>query len=208
MCNLGIRPSFDAGEVLLEVHLLGVERDLYGLDLRVRFVERLRGGWPLTMSRPQGAGAARHRACADILGAGCQSEVTDGAEGFQTAAPRRPMPGGVGRATPSCTLCRAGPFEALTVWWRPNDRPPRVRSTACPRPRDPAGRLARELLYQGERQQACCRPACTTSATELQATVQGVRPARRREVKAVTYAGLDVVEEALGRWTATITLDV
>ncbi len=43
VANLGIRPSFDAGEVLLEVHLLGVERDLYGLDLRVRFVERLRG---------------------------------------------------------------------------------------------------------------------------------------------------------------------
>lgn len=43
VANLGIRPSFDAGEVLLEVHLLGIERDLYGLDLRVRFVERLRG---------------------------------------------------------------------------------------------------------------------------------------------------------------------
>ncbi len=43
VANLGIRPSFDAGEVLLEVHLLGVERDLYGLDLRVFFVERLRG---------------------------------------------------------------------------------------------------------------------------------------------------------------------
>ncbi|MEN6479440.1 MAG: bifunctional riboflavin kinase/FAD synthetase [Anaerolineales bacterium] len=43
VANLGIRPSFDAGEVLLEVHLLGVERDLYGLDLRVFFVQYLRG---------------------------------------------------------------------------------------------------------------------------------------------------------------------
>lgn len=43
VANLGIRPSFDAGEVLLEVHLLGIERDLYGLDLNVLLIERLRG---------------------------------------------------------------------------------------------------------------------------------------------------------------------
>jgi len=43
VANLGIRPSFDAGEVLLEVHLLGVERDLYGRELCVLFIERLRG---------------------------------------------------------------------------------------------------------------------------------------------------------------------
>ncbi len=40
--NIGIRPSFDAGERLLEVHLLDFEGDLYGQRLRVEFVQRLR----------------------------------------------------------------------------------------------------------------------------------------------------------------------
>lgn len=43
VANLGIRPSFDAGEVLLEVHLLDIERDLYGRELSALLVERLRG---------------------------------------------------------------------------------------------------------------------------------------------------------------------
>lgn len=40
--NIGIRPSFDAGERLLEVHLLDYDGDLYGQQLRVEFVQRLR----------------------------------------------------------------------------------------------------------------------------------------------------------------------
>jgi riboflavin kinase/FMN adenylyltransferase len=42
VANVGIRPSFDAGAVLLEVHLLDFEGDIYGHALRVEFVERLR----------------------------------------------------------------------------------------------------------------------------------------------------------------------
>jgi riboflavin kinase/FMN adenylyltransferase len=42
VANVGIRPSFDAGAVLIEVHLLGFEGDIYGHPLRVEFVERLR----------------------------------------------------------------------------------------------------------------------------------------------------------------------
>ena len=42
VANLGIRPSFDAGERLIEVHLLGYQGDLYGTTLRVAFVRLLR----------------------------------------------------------------------------------------------------------------------------------------------------------------------
>ena len=40
---IGMRPTFGAGERLLEVYLLDQQRDLYGQDLRVEFVDRLRG---------------------------------------------------------------------------------------------------------------------------------------------------------------------
>jgi riboflavin kinase/FMN adenylyltransferase len=42
VANVGIRPSFDAGEVLIEVHLLDFDRDIYGQRLSVEFVLRLR----------------------------------------------------------------------------------------------------------------------------------------------------------------------
>lgn len=42
VANLGVRPTFDGTEQVLEVHVLGYERDLYGKHLRVGFVERIR----------------------------------------------------------------------------------------------------------------------------------------------------------------------
>lgn len=42
VANVGIRPTFDAGERTLEVHLLDFGEDVYGRTLRVSFVERLR----------------------------------------------------------------------------------------------------------------------------------------------------------------------
>jgi riboflavin kinase/FMN adenylyltransferase len=42
MMNIGRRPTFGSGDVVLEVHLLDFEGDLYGKDLRVEFVERMR----------------------------------------------------------------------------------------------------------------------------------------------------------------------
>lgn len=42
MMNIGRRPTFDNGEVLLEVHLLDFDGDLYGRHLRVEFVEKMR----------------------------------------------------------------------------------------------------------------------------------------------------------------------
>ena len=42
VANLGRRPTFGAGPSRLEVHVLDFDRDLYGSDVRVAFVARLR----------------------------------------------------------------------------------------------------------------------------------------------------------------------
>jgi riboflavin kinase/FMN adenylyltransferase len=44
VANLGYRPTVEGGEVkrLLEVHLFGLESDIYGEDLEVEFVEYIR----------------------------------------------------------------------------------------------------------------------------------------------------------------------
>jgi riboflavin kinase/FMN adenylyltransferase len=42
--SIGVRPTFDSGRgVLIETYLIDREEDLYGRELRVAFVERLRG---------------------------------------------------------------------------------------------------------------------------------------------------------------------
>jgi riboflavin kinase / FMN adenylyltransferase len=40
--NIGVKPTFGGTEVTIEVHLLDFQGDLYGKELRVQFVERLR----------------------------------------------------------------------------------------------------------------------------------------------------------------------
>ena len=41
--NIGVRPSFDNDELIVETHILDFDQDIYGVDLVVEFVERLRG---------------------------------------------------------------------------------------------------------------------------------------------------------------------
>ena len=43
VANLGVRPTFDGATLLLEVHLLDRTEDLYGRELQVDFVDRIRG---------------------------------------------------------------------------------------------------------------------------------------------------------------------
>ncbi len=42
VANIGVRPSFDNGLRTVETHILGFDRDIYGCDLVVEFVTRLR----------------------------------------------------------------------------------------------------------------------------------------------------------------------
>jgi riboflavin kinase/FMN adenylyltransferase len=42
VANVGVRPSFDNGERTVETHILDFDREIYGVDLVVEFVERLR----------------------------------------------------------------------------------------------------------------------------------------------------------------------
>ncbi|HID86400.1 MAG TPA: riboflavin biosynthesis protein RibF, partial [Anaerolineae bacterium] len=42
VANIGVRPSFDNGERTVEAHLLDFDRDIYGQELELHFVERLR----------------------------------------------------------------------------------------------------------------------------------------------------------------------
>ena len=42
VASFGVRPTVDNGPPLLEVHLLDFEGDLYGQDMTVEFVERIR----------------------------------------------------------------------------------------------------------------------------------------------------------------------
>ena len=42
--NVGVRPTFDTGRgLLVEAHLIGFDGDLYGQQLRIAFLERMRG---------------------------------------------------------------------------------------------------------------------------------------------------------------------
>ena len=42
VANLGVRPTFGEGDEVLEVHVLGFDRNLYGKHLRVEFIARIR----------------------------------------------------------------------------------------------------------------------------------------------------------------------
>ena len=42
VANIGVRPTFGGGALVVEVHLLEFDRDLYGRELAVRFHQRLR----------------------------------------------------------------------------------------------------------------------------------------------------------------------
>jgi riboflavin kinase/FMN adenylyltransferase len=43
VCNVGVRPTLGpSGEILVEVHVLDFDGDLYGQELEVRFLEKIR----------------------------------------------------------------------------------------------------------------------------------------------------------------------
>jgi riboflavin kinase/FMN adenylyltransferase len=66
VANLGRRPTFGEGATRLEVHVLDFDGDLYGADVRVHFVTRLRDemrfGGPEELTRQIASDAAHARA--------------------------------------------------------------------------------------------------------------------------------------------------
>ena len=42
MANLGTRPTVDGTKLLLEVHIFDFSQDIYGKELRIEFVSKLR----------------------------------------------------------------------------------------------------------------------------------------------------------------------
>lgn len=64
VANLGVRPTFAGEEEVLEVHLLDGRPDLYGAELRVAFVDRLRDE-----RRFEGIGALTAQIGADVAAA-------------------------------------------------------------------------------------------------------------------------------------------
>ena len=42
MMNIGVRPTFKGKEQTLEVHIFNFDQDIYGMDVQIQFVERIR----------------------------------------------------------------------------------------------------------------------------------------------------------------------
>lgn len=51
MLNIGVRPTFESGERTIEVHILNFDREIYGENLKIEFVERIRN--EMQFSGPQ-----------------------------------------------------------------------------------------------------------------------------------------------------------
>jgi riboflavin kinase/FMN adenylyltransferase len=69
MMNIGHRPTFGDGELALEVHLLDFDGDLYGTDLRVEFVARMRDERKFESLEALTQQLSKDRArCMDLLG--------------------------------------------------------------------------------------------------------------------------------------------
>ncbi len=61
VANIGVRPTFNGTERLVEVHLLDVDLDLYGKELSIDFIARLRGE-----QRFPGIDALKQQIAADV----------------------------------------------------------------------------------------------------------------------------------------------
>jgi riboflavin kinase/FMN adenylyltransferase len=47
MCNIGVRPTVSSGEHrTVETHILGFNEDIYGLDIRITFLRKIRDERP------------------------------------------------------------------------------------------------------------------------------------------------------------------
>ena len=103
-------------------------------------------------------------------------------------------------------------FEAIEFAPLPEPQPASCQITLhAPDPETLLVDWLSELLYQSERELAAWQQFELTeiSPTTLVASASGVCPSTpRREVKAVTYTGLEIRQDEGGRWSAIVTCDV
>ncbi len=98
VANVGVRPSFDAGERAIEVHLIGYEGDLYGRDLVIEFAMRLRPErrYPDVCELVRQIGRDVERAQQLLTVEQERPELEDGARVSGSAAHGRRGPGSLG----------------------------------------------------------------------------------------------------------------
>jgi riboflavin kinase/FMN adenylyltransferase len=219
VANIGVRPSFDNGLRTVETHILGFDRDIYGCDLVIEFVTRLRDerrfediddlvaqidrdsqtAWHVLGSQLQAASAERE------AGAACRfryREVEHTADralriwGYEL----EDLFAGAAKGMYSLMADLDG---LVAADWR------EIRLEAW----DPPALLVdwlNELLFLTEMEGLVFVDSCIESLDEtiLVARVGGIAaPITKAHIKAATFHDLEFVRDASG-WSTVITLDV
>jgi riboflavin kinase/FMN adenylyltransferase len=227
VANVGVRPSFDNGPRTVETHILDFDADIYGCDLVVEFVARLRDErrfgnvGDLIAQIRQDCAAARSileaHSRGDLSAASRSDETPDGngspacpywSEEVEHTADRALRVWGrdladlyVGAARGMVRLM-ADLDGLLATHWR------EIRLEALDRETLLVAWL-NELLFLTESEGLIfvdCRVKSVTETT-LEAWVGGARgEATKAHLKAATFHALEVVRDATG-WSTLITFD-
>jgi riboflavin kinase/FMN adenylyltransferase len=222
VANVGVRPTFDNGQRLVETYIFDFEQDIYGCDLVVEFVARLRD-------------EARFASVADLVAQMGRDSVearcilaAAGYPGLPAAAdgPRCPyrfrelehtadralavwgadLPAlfaGAARGMASLLAGGSGDQGLLPSVWRQVTLEAADRETLLVE-------WLNELLYLAEAEDLAWVDFEIASLADLrlEARAGGVPAgARRGDIKAATFHGLELRPEA-GGWSTTITFDV
>ncbi|MCL7451652.1 MAG: bifunctional riboflavin kinase/FAD synthetase [Anaerolineae bacterium] len=220
VANVGVRPSFDNGERTVETHIFDFDRDIYGCDLVVEFVARLRNERRFEdigdLIAQIGKDMEAARAILEDPGPGSEASEQNGANcpyryhEVEHTADRALWVWGkelrdlfVGAARGMYYVMDLEIEGEVATDWR------EISLEAT----DPEILLVdwlNELLYIGEVEGLLLVDFQIDSLTEssLEARVGGV-PAEEpvRDIKAVTFHDLAVVQEEDG-WSTVVTFDV
>jgi len=211
VANVGSRPTFGEGKRLVEAHILDFEGDLYGEELRLEFVERLRperrfpsveelvSQMRLDVSRARKILGRRR---SPMAGVRRYEEVEHTAD----AAIRV-----YGRDLPELFANAAhGMFELLADMEELQPTSEREISLVAPDLETLLVDWLGELLYLREAHGEVYKEfeIATLSPTELRAVAKGGKGfVRRMDIKAVTYHGLKIERGEEG-YVATVVFDV
>lgn len=220
VANVGVRPSFDSGQRTIEVHIFNFDQDIYGCDLVVEFVARLRDERRFEEIEELVAQIGRDKEAAQHI---LKEQEAGGRK--QEAGPLSPCPYRyrelehtadralqvwavglpelfVGAAEGMYSLI-ADLEELVATGWR------EVRLEAWDRETLLVSWL-NELLFFTEMEGVLFVEVRLESLTDttLVAQVGGIHaPVTKAHIKAATFHNLAIVQEG-GEWSTTITFDV